>query len=149
MKFYREQFAILVISDRLVTVLSALTGFNSKTAKKPAMGVAVFPCFIILRNLTHPKTKEWLVHEKIHIIQFWESLGLYYFLSQLEYLYARIFLCQSHTEAYFNEAVEQESYLNQHDDAYLTHREFGATLKYFKNKKEIMTDAEYNVVIKD
>lgn len=149
MKFSREPFAILIVSDRLVTFFSTLTGFGLKNSTKKAMGIALFPCFIILRNLTHPMTKQWLVHEKIHIIQFWESLGFYYLISQIEYLHSRIFLKRSHLEAYFNEAVEQEAYLNQHDEKYLKTRKFGATIKYFKNKKEISTDAEYNVVIKD
>ncbi len=147
MKIYIEKTHILIISDKLSTVLSTLTGFNGKGEGKRAMGFAIFPCFIILRNLTHPMTKQWINHESIHVRQFIESLGIFYILSMLEYLYYRIFRGYSHLKAYRYEAVEQEAYLNQHNLDYLSQKPFFSTLKYFKNKIEFYTNSEYQVVI--
>jgi hypothetical protein len=146
-KIYFNQGKILVISERIINILSKLTGFDGKKGEKRAMGFTMFP-FIILRNITHPMTEQWINHESIHIRQFIESFGLFWIISKLEYLYARIFLKYSHIEANRYEAIEQEAYLNQHNKNYHNNRPLFNTLKYIRHKTNFYTDDKYQVIIK-
>lgn len=120
---------------------------NGKYGGNCAKGFAVFPIFIVLGDLEHPMTQQWLNHESIHIQQFLESFGLFWTLSKLEYLYARIFLKYSHIQAYRYEAMEQEAYLNQENLNYLKERKLFSTWKYFKQKKLFHTDSSYRVIV--
>lgn len=147
MQIKRKQYKILIISDGLATFLAKLTGFDGKIEGKRAMGFAIFPCFIILRNLTHPMTEQWINHESIHVRQFIESLGLFWFYSKAEYFYFRVFKKYSHLEAYRNESIEQEAYLNQHNFNYLNQRPSFNTIRYMKNKTDFYTDSDYRVII--
>lgn len=142
-------YKILIISDRFTNLLSKLTGLDGKKGGKGAMGFAIFPCFIILRNLSHPMTSQWINHESIHIRQFLESLGFFWLYSKMEYLFFRIFKKYSHLKAYMNESIEQEAYLNQHDSTYLSKRPIFNTFKYMKNKTRFHTDDNYKVVVED
>lgn len=132
---------ILIISDRFVTFLSKIVGLPR------SMGFTLFPCLIVFRNLTHSMTEQWLMHERIHIRQNIESLFLIFPFAMLEYLYARIILKYSHTEAYFYECVEQEAYLNQNNPDYLKSIKFFSIWKYIKQKTKLHTDENYHVVI--
>ena len=147
MKIIKKKWIIIIVSDKLVTTISQLIGFSGKKGGKPAMGLALFPCFIILRNLSHPMTEQWINHESIHIRQFIESLGLFWAFSMLEYLYARLILKYSHVDAYYFEAVEMEAYLNQNNRDYLITKPLFSTLKYYFNKTKYHTDENYHVVI--
>lgn len=149
MYIQRRQFNILIISDNLATFLAKITGFDGRNEGKQAMAFSIFPCFIILRNLTHPMTEQWINHESIHVRQFIESLGLFWFYSKLEYLYFRLFKKYSHLEAYRNESIEQEAYLNQHDTEYLKKRPIFNTILYMKIKTKFYTDDNYKVVVGD
>jgi len=141
MKISIHKGYILIISDRFVTLLS-------KVVRLPrSMGFSLFPCIIVFRNLTHPMTEQWIMHERIHIYQSFESIFLIFPFAMLEYLYARIILKYSHTEAYFYECVEQEAYLNQYDQHYLENRRFFSIWKYIKQKTKLHTDGNYHVVI--
>lgn len=147
MQIKRRQLKILIISDNLATLLAKIIGLDDRRKGNKPMGFAIFPCFIILRNLTHPMTKQWINHESIHIRQFIESMGMFWFYSKLEYLYFRIFKNYSHLEAYRYEATEQEAYLNQHNLNYLSQRPIFNTIKYMRNKTDFYTDSSYKVII--
>ena len=138
---------IIIVSDRLSTLLAKATGFDGKKEGKRAMGFAIFPCFIILRNLTHPMTDQWINHESIHVRQFIESQGVFWLISMAEYLYYRIVKKYSHLEAYRMESVEQEAYLNQQNEKYLSERHLWETVKYIKYKTLFHTDADYHVIL--
>lgn len=114
---------------------------------KSAMGMAIPPFFVILRNLNHPMTEQWLNHENIHLRQFIESLGIFWIYSKIEYLYYRVVKKLTHIEAYRKEAIEQEAYLNQHNLKYLSSRKVFSTIKYAFNKADFYTDENHKVII--
>lgn len=145
MQIYREKYKVIIISQNLSNFLSRLLGFK----KDVGMGFSIFPFLIILRNKNHPMTKQWINHESIHLRQHIESLGLFWVYSELEYLYARIFLKYSHMEAYKNKAIEQEAYLNQNDPNYLSQRPVFSTIKFMKTKTKFDINKDYQVVIQD
>jgi len=87
------------------------------------------------------------MHERIHIRQSIETLFLIFPFAMIEYLYARIILKYSQTEAYFYECVEQEAYLNQNNPNYLKSRGFFSTWKYIRHKTKFHTDSNYHLVI--
>jgi len=147
MKILFGRFYILVVSDRLVNFMGKISGFDGKKSDKPMMGTAVFPCFIFLRNLTHPMTQQWLNHEKIHIRQNMETLCVAFVIAKLEFLFARIFLHYSKSDANRFESIEQEAYLNQHNRDYLKHRKIFSSFKYIFRKKKFYTDEKYHVVL--
>lgn len=147
MQIHIEKFKIIIVSDKISSLFAKLVGFDGNYGRRKAMGFAIFPCFIILRNLTHPMTRNWINHESIHLKQNFESFGIFYLLSIIEYIYYRIFKKYSHLEAYRMEAVEQEAYFNQNNSNYLSERPTFATIKYFKNKKHFFLDENHQVVI--
>lgn len=140
MKISFHKGYVLIISNRVVTFLGDIVGLSS------AMGFTLFPCIIIFRNLTHPMTSQWLIHEQIHIYQLFETLYLIYIFAMIEYLYARIFLKYTHMQAYMYECLEQEAYINQNDLNYLKKRRIFSTFKYIKYKTRFHTDENYHVV---
>lgn len=141
MKISFHKGYILIISDKFVTILGKIIGLPT------SMGVTLFPCIIVFRNLTHPMTSQWLIHEQIHIHQLSETLYLIYPFAMLEYLYARIFLKYTHMQAYMYECLEQEAYLNQNNSEYLNNRKIFSTFKYIKHKTKFNTDKNYHVVM--
>ncbi len=141
MKIQREGLQIIIVSESLATVLTRLLGF------KKAMGFAIFPCFIILRTRTHPMTSQWINHERIHLTQFAESLGLFWIYSKGEYFYYRFIKGLKHDEAYRREGIEQETYLNQHNQSYLQKRSWWNTIRYFQKKTPFYTNKSYHVVV--
>lgn len=147
MKILIKTNSLIFVSNSLSNFLAFLTGLNGRNGSKPAMGFAVFPFFIILKNLTHPMTEQWINHERIHIRQFLESLWIFWIYSKLEYLYARLFLKYSHIDAYRYESIEQEAYLNQSNMNYLKERKPFFTFKYMREKKSFYTDNNYNVIV--
>lgn len=146
MEIFIKQLSVIIISEKLSNFLAKTTGFSGKNGK-PAMGFSIPPCFIVLRNLTHPMTEQWINHERIHIRQFAESLGIFWLISQIEYLYYRFIKGDSHIVAYRKECIEQEAYLNQHDPKYLATRKFWRTAWHIRNKTMFHTDDDYNVII--
>lgn len=130
----------LIISNSLVSRIGRIMGF-----KDEAMGLVIFPCFIVLRNLTHPMTKSWINHERIHIRQLISTLGLIWIYSQIEYIYARLVLKYSHFEAYQFETIEQEAYLNQTNLDYIQESSPFSFLKHIKRKARFKIDEQYHV----
>ncbi|MCB9790593.1 hypothetical protein H6764_01075 [Candidatus Nomurabacteria bacterium] len=120
---------------------------DGRNNTKPAMAFALFPCIIILRNQKHPMTDQWLNHEKIHVMQNFESLGLIHIISRLEYLYARYILKYDRIKAYMYQCVEQEAYLNQHDFEYLKNKRPLEIMKYIRTKRNFHTDDSYGITI--
>ncbi len=133
---------VLIISSKLVSIISYLIGF-----KNSAMAFTIFPA-IILRNLDHPMTGQWINHERIHMRQMIESFGLFWIYSQFEYLYARIFLKYSNMEAYKYECIKQEAYLNQSNLNYLKKRSLFSTFKNIKCKIKFEINGNYQVIPK-
>ncbi len=115
MNIHLQPGFILITSNRLIDILASIAGHGNWKRSRRTMGFAIFPCFIFLRNLTHPMTRQWINHERIHLKQFIESLGFFYIISKIEYVYARLILHYLHQKAYFFEEIERECYLNQHD----------------------------------
>lgn len=148
MKIILKKYALIIVSDKLVGIFSSITKMDGKHGGNRAMGVAMFPFFIFLRNLEHPMTNQWINHERIHLKQFQESLCIYWIISAFEYLYFRVFKKLTHLEAYRLQMIEQEAYLNQSNLEYLNQRHKFATLNYLKRKKDFTTDSDYNVVVK-
>jgi len=142
---------VLIISEPIINLFAKLSGFDGKHGTKQAMGIALFPFFIILRNLEHPMTPQWLIHEQIHLRQFWESFGFFWIYAQLEYWYMRLFTSSSHKDAYLYECVEQEAYQNQTNPNYLSERKWWSTLKYMQkeNKRRIVSNESYQITISD
>ena len=142
MKVYFRSDHLLIVSDQLVSILSFLTGFGKK-----AMAFTIFMC-IIVRNLDHPMTNQWINHERIHIRQLIESLGLFFVIAQFEYLYARIILKYNHMEAYKYECIEQEAYLNQSNSNYLKERPLFRTYRNIRGKVDFRISEDYQVTQK-
>lgn len=141
-----HRWYIQIQSDILCDSLSRLSGF---TKENKGMAFHVFPIFIFIRNEPHPMVKQWINHEKIHMHQNITTFYIAFLFSQLEYLYARIFLRYTHLEAYKYESIEQEAYLNQHELDYIRKRRPLDILKYVRNKKKFHTDKDFKVVIED
>lgn len=117
------------------------------SSRRPVMGMAVAFNLIIMRDENHPMTPQWIVHEKIHHRQNWETLGLCQVIGFFEYWYARIVLKKSSVDSYFFKAQEQEAFHNQHNADYLKQRKFGAMWKYYWWKPVIGRDENYQVIL--
>lgn len=131
---------IVIYSPWLCDLVGKLQG------NKP-MAFAVPPNILIFRDDKHPLTSQWLTHEKVHILQFWESLGLSHLISTVEYYYARIWLKLKPDEAYFYQAIEQEAWANQHNPDYLKQRNFWSFWKYLSHKPVKGRTADYLPII--
>jgi hypothetical protein len=147
MKLYIKRYYILIISNKLMNLIAGITGFDGKGSSKAAMGVAIPPCFIVLRNLSHPLTPQWINHERIHIRQNLETLCFAFVIAKIEYFYARIFLKYTKAEANRFEFIEQEAYLNQHNSDYLKQRKIFSSFKYIFRKKKFHSDENYNLIL--
>ena len=145
MKIILDNNNIVIESPFILSVLGRLIGFSKKT--RPAMGMAL-PFCIIMYDLQHPMYEVWMNHERTHIRQMGESLGIAFIIAKIEYLYARLILKYSHIEANRFECIEQECYLNQTNADYLQNRKLWSFVKYIKNKTDFYIDEEYRVVVK-
>lgn len=109
-----------------------------------AMGFALPPNTVVLRSKTHPMNSQWLVHEKTHHKQNWETLWLIQIFTILEYLLFRL-KGKTNREAYILKTVEQEAYANQHNPNYLKERKFWAFTKYLKYKPVLDVKENFEV----
>lgn len=135
------EFPYLVIySETLANITSKLLGVK-------VMGGAVPPCFIFFRDRNHPMHDQWLVHEKTHHRQDWETLYLIQLFRVFWYASARL-KGMSKREAYINQPAEQEAYANQHNPDYLKTRRPYAFLKYIRNKPVADVTSDSQVVFK-
>ncbi len=89
---------------------------------------------------------QWLVHEKIHHRQDWETLYLIQVLRVFIYIKARLG-GMSKREAYINQPAEQEAYANQHNPNYLKERKPFAVFWYFRNKPVKEVTSDYKVIL--
>jgi hypothetical protein len=100
---------------------------------------AFFP-FIVVRDTKILYNDEYIRHEKIHLIQYRESLfvGILLF-GFLQYIYARVVLRKTKIQAYYYMSHEQEAHQNDTNPQYFKQRKLFSYYKYFlsKNKKQI------------
>lgn len=149
MKIRFHKYYILIKSQGIVDLLAKIVRLDEKDGRKKAMGFALFPSIIVLREDNHPMNQQWINHEKIHLVQSFSTLGLSFIISVFEYLYARIILKYSHKDAYLYESMEQEAYLNQHNPEYLKTRKITDYFKYISSKKRIRMNDNYEVIVEE
>jgi len=128
MKRLRDLY-VVVEAPRLLYICALHTGQPSK-----AKAMAVFP-FIIVKSKTD--TPAWLItHERIHFHQQVDLLIIgSFFVTVIEYVYARLLLRLPRERAYIYCSAEQEAYLHHHDEQYLANRKWFAQVRYIRNKK--------------
>jgi hypothetical protein len=87
----------------------------------PMAGMAIFP-FIFIKKQTYKEHKDFINHEKIHLVQQIELLLIgFYILYLLNYL-LNLLRYRNHNEAYLNIVFEKEAYGMENDISYLQRR---------------------------
>lgn len=95
----------------------------------PADGMALFP-FILLKKARYKQDKEFINHEKIHLVQQLELLLLgFYILYLLHYVY-NLLKYRNHNQAYLNIVFEKEAYAMESDVDYLQKRKLWQWLRF-------------------
>lgn len=149
MKITLHKYYIKIISSKLAYFFGLLISLGNKDFASKTNAVALPVNIIILKYKKHTMNNQWINHERIHLRQYWESLGICFIISKFEYLYARIILKYSHINAYLYECQEQEAYINQKDQDYLNNRKFWSFVKFIKDKKKISFGENLELIIKD
>ena len=91
--------------------------------------LAVWP-FIILKERSLKRDAVLLHHERIHLRQQLELLWVFFFLFYVVEYAVKIIIYKDLKTAYHNISFEREAYGNEHDDNYLTNRNFWNFLRY-------------------
>lgn len=142
MKIFFHKTHIQIISPRLTYLSGLLNGHAGETR-----AFAAFP-FIVFRS--EEEIVPWIInHELIHFKQQVELLFVgSLLLTILETLYGFLFLGKSWKSIYLWRAMEQEAYLNHHNQEYLKTRKPFSTFRYIRNKKKIeFTDIPGEVLV--
>jgi hypothetical protein len=104
---------------------------ESRLVPKGYKGITIWP-YVLYRGLL---SKNFIIHEKIHLVQQKEMLVLPFFvLYFLNYLWNLLRYRFNHDRAYRNIIFEREAYENQDNAEYLSNRKSFQYLRK-KNKK--------------
>ena len=123
----------IIVSSTICLFFKKIFGFS--------VGAVALSPFIIVRDTKILNTPEYITHECIHIRQYIETLivGIL-IIGFIQYLYARIILKKSRTQAYYFMSHEQEAHQNDENPDYLKLRKWFSYYKYLNPKNKIRMD---------
>ncbi len=143
MKFKKQKGYIAVYGETwVIKIARFVTGHKT-------CAVTAFPPFIFFQTPEY----EWpylVHHELIHFKQYYETLFIGIFLLALfEKNYLRFVKGLKERDGYLAFSLEQEAYLNHHDENYLKTRKPYSFIKYIfkKTKFSFVTNEKGEVII--
>lgn len=95
----------------------------------PTAGMAIFP-FILIKKLKFKQYKDFINHEKIHLVQQMELLVIGFYILYLAHYFYNLIKYLNHNQAYLNIVFEKEAYAMEANTDYLKKRKFLAWISF-------------------